>query len=284
MPKSLGRPFALLIAIVVLLLVTTATGPASASASTLATSTFPVELNDSITTVELWPGVTMLHDPDGKLSVDEVLAATEKFAVPRSAYATLGLQNKIVWLRARVSVSAQSDGEWILDIDYTLLNRIDIYIASDGKVLRHAILGNAQPWSLRPLTSRSLALPLALQPDRQYEFLLRVDTIGAMILPITLSKPFAFHGRAQNEQMLQGLATSLGLFLLLYSLLQWASVREHQYLKYALLIAGSALFSIHFLVLARCTCGRTTPGWSGIWPASPPSLRRAEPRFLSRTY
>lgn len=239
MPNPLKLSFAFRLALVVLL--------CSARLSTaLAAAPLPVELNDSVASVELWPAVTLLHDPDGKLGVDEALAATANFAVPQSAYATLGLQQKIVWLRAPVAVSAQSDGEWILDIDYALLNRIDVYVATDGKVVRHVELGNAQPWAQRPFSSRSHALPLTLQPGANVEFLLRVDTIGAMILPITLSKPFAFHTRAQNEQMLQGLLTSLGLFLLLYSLLQWVSVREHQYLKYALLIAGSAFFSIHF--------------------------------------
>ena len=46
--------------------------------------------------------------------------------------------------------------------------------------------------------------------------------------------------------MLQGLLTSLVLCLLLYSVLQWVSLREFLYLKYALLIFGSGLFSVHF--------------------------------------
>ena len=206
----------------------------------------PIVLNDNVASVDLWPAVTILHDPEGKLGVDAVLAAPTDFAVPQSAYATLGLQKKIVWLRVPVAVSAQSDGEWILDIDYTLLNRIDVFVVTGGKVVRQAQLGNAQAWAKRPLSSRSHALPLTLLPATNYQLLIRIDTIGAMILPITLSTPAAFHGLAQNEQMLQGLLTSLGVFLLLYSLLQWASVRENQYLKYALLIASSVLFSIHF--------------------------------------
>ena len=226
----------------------------AASLSSLAAPTdAPLILKDADAIVDVWPAITILHDPEGKLTIDDVLAAPARFAAPQSAYATLGLRKKVVWLRVPVLVSAsaalanaQAGDRWILDIDYSLLNRVDVYVATAGQVVQHALLGNAQPLAQRPIRSRSHAAPLKLQPDVQYTMLLRVETLGAMILPITLSKLSAFHAHALNEQMLQGLLTSLALCLLFYSLLQWVSLREHLYMKYALLILSSALFSVHF--------------------------------------
>ena len=211
-----------------------------------AAATAPLVMDDAITMVDVWPAVTLLHDPDSKLTVNEALSVLPKFAPPQSAYATLGLGKKVMWLRVPVSVPATSNGRWILDIDYTLLNRIDVHVATDGKVVRHAVLGNTQVFAQRPIKSRSHAVLLELQPGQQYDLLLRIDTIGSMILPITLSKLSAFHERAINEQMLQGMLASLALCLLLYSLLQWAGLRENLYGKYAFLILGSGLFSVHF--------------------------------------
>ena len=214
----------------------------------------PVILKDAGTIIDLWPAVSIVRDPEGKLTIDDVLAAPEKFAAPQSAYATLGLRQKVVWLHipvlvpvsGPVSTTARSGEQWILDIDYSLLNRIDVYAAADGRVAQHALLGNFQPDAQRPIHSRSQAVPLTLQPGVPYTLLLRVETIGAMILPITMSRISAFHGHAIDEQILQGLLTSLGLCLLLYSLLQWFSLREHLYIKYSLLILGSVLYSVHF--------------------------------------
>ena len=208
----------------------------------------PLVLSDANGTVEAWPAVTILRDPEGKLTIDEVLAAPTSFASPQAAYATLGLRQKVVWLSVPVVVSTtlRANEQWILDIDYSLLNRIDVHVTTNGRVVQHAVLGNSQPAALRPIRSRSHAAPLTFLPGIPYVLLLRVETIGAMILPITLSKISAFHGRAIDEQILQGLLTSLGLCLLLYSLLQWASLREHLYIKYSLLILGSVLFSVHF--------------------------------------
>ena len=217
--------------------------------ASLATSTQPrLTLSEAVATLEVWPTITLLSDPDKKLTIDDVLATplNAHFKPPRSAYATLGFRDDVVWLRASITLTPQAADGWILDIDYSLLNRVDVYVAQNGKVMRRAVLGNTQPFVQRPVASRSHAVALKFKPGESYDIFLRVDTSGAMILPITLSNFSAFHSRAINEQMLQGILSSLALFLLLYSLLQWRSLREPLYLKYCLLVFFSALFSIHF--------------------------------------
>ncbi len=205
-----------------------------------------IALNDKSTTVELWPSATFLHDPESKLGIADVIAAPDKFTTLKSAYATLGLRQKVMWLHIPISLATGSHENWILDIDYALLNHADVYLINEGKVISEARLGIAQPQAMRPMPSRSLAVELNFKPGANHTLILRIDTPGAMILPITLNSHSAFHARALNEQMLQGLLTSLVLCLFLYSLLQWLSLREPLYIKYAILIFGSGLFSVHF--------------------------------------
>jgi diguanylate cyclase len=195
---------------------------------------------------DLWPHVRVLTDPTRGLGLDQVLAARNRFAEPHGAYATLGMEKEVVWLRVPIVVSAGGEGTWVLDIDYALLQRVDVYSLVDGKVLRQVTLGDGQPFATRPLRGRSHAVPLEFAAGDSYEILLRVDTPGGKILPLSLSRLAPFHAGALREQLLQGALTSLGLVLLLYSLAQWVSLRESLYLKYALLVFFSAMFSVHF--------------------------------------
>ena len=238
MPRFFIRLSGSRLALCVLLFVTSFLAPAQAPARLL--------LDDSVAMIDLWPAVSVLHDPDGRLTIENILGSIAAFDAPHAAYAALGLRQKVVWLRVPVSVPTRSNGRWILDFDYSLLNRIDVHVATGGRVVKHAVLGDAQPNSQRPLPGRSHAVLLEFPPGNDYELLLRVETIGSMILPVTLSKLSAFHQRAIDEQMLQGVLSSLALCLLLYSLLKWISLREHLYLKYSLLALASALFSVHF--------------------------------------
>ena len=204
----------------------------------------PLKLSDDTPVVPAWAAVTLRIDDSHALTLEQVLAQPQLFTPPPSTYATLGVRKEAVWLRIPVERSAQASPRWVLDINYAALNRVDAYVLVDGRVIGHTLLGNQQPFSARPLASRSHAMALELPPGAGVELLLRVQTTGAMILPITLNTPRAFHAGALNEQMLQGVLAGLGVCLLVYSLARWASLRETLSLKYALLICGSLLFSL----------------------------------------
>ncbi len=204
----------------------------------------PLVLDEASPLVQAWPAVTMLSDPQKTLGIHEVMAAGDQFRAPEGAYGTLGLHKDAVWLRIPISVSGRSDGLWVLDIDYPVLNRIDIFVTQDKSIVNQIRLGSLQPQDQRTIRSRSHAFGLKLRAGANYDLYLRIESKGAMILPITLSKPSEFHANALAEQMLQGLLTGLALCLLVYSLAQWVSLGEHLYLKYAILISGSLLFSL----------------------------------------
>ena len=219
----------------------------------------PLVLRDDLPTVEAWSAVSILADPSRALSVQDMLARPSDFVRPPGTDGTLGVQADPMWLRIPVSVATMSDGIWVLDIDYPVLNRVEIYLTANGQVLRQAILGSLQPFSQRPLLSRSHSLGMQLRPGQSYDLLLRIETRGAMVLPITMNKPTAWHSRAMNEQMLQGILTGVALCLLIYSLAQWVNLRDVLFIQYALLLMGSLLFSLHLFGLGTQYLWRDNP-------------------------
>jgi diguanylate cyclase len=201
-------------------------------------------LNAQAQRIDLWPQVRVLADPKRALGLEQALAARGRFAAPGGAYASLGLDKEVVWLRVPFTVVEGGEGTWILDLDYALLQRVDLYSVRDGKVVKQVRLGNSQPFATRPLQGRSFAVPLEFNAGVG-ELLMRVDT-PAKILPMSLSRLSSFHASALHEQLLQGALACLGLVLLLYSVAQWVSLREGLYLKYAMLVLFSVMFSVHF--------------------------------------
>ena len=220
--------------------------PAAAAAAATTRVPAPLVLHDSADHIEAWPAVRVRYDTGGTLTAQAALADGAAFTVPTSAYATLGVRHQVVWLRMALSVAPSSDGHWIMNIEYPLLNSVDLYVIEGGKLRRHAALGSLKQNSAGSLSGRTPAMPLDLKPGASYEVLLRIQNSGAKILPIRLSKPPAFHRTALREQMLQGLLTGLSLCLLLYSLAQWYNLREPLFAKYALMGAGLNLFSVEF--------------------------------------
>jgi diguanylate cyclase (GGDEF)-like protein len=245
-----------------------------------AAPTAPLVLAGDTAYLQVWPHVEVLRDPGRQMSLDDVRRAAPRFERPVTAYATLGLNKDAMWLRAALSVPEQDSGRWVLDFDYAPLNRLDVHVLDTrGRVVQQAVLGNLIPFAERAVRSRSHTMVLELPPGGSYELYVRVQTQGAMILPITLSKAAEFHARAIDKQMLQGLLSGLGLCLFFYSLAQWLAVRDVLFLKYAVLIGGGILFSIaQFGLGAQYLWGRSTwlelhvPGLSALVAATGTSL------------
>jgi diguanylate cyclase len=204
----------------------------------------PLTLNDRDTIVDAWPYARVLYDKDKSMTPEQAVAAIPRFESIHGSYATLGVRPEAAWLHFELNVDSMSDGHWIVDIDYPPLQQLDVYLLQQGQIKQSAKLGSLRPFELRPLLSRSHATEIDVKGGQQYDVLIRVETLGAMVVPITLEKPVAFHDTAIREQLLQGLLIGLALSLLIYSLAQWWSTREPLFLKYSLLVVGGLLFTL----------------------------------------
>lgn len=206
----------------------------------------PLQLQAQQPAAGLWQALQMLPDPEQRYTAQDLLQGGPAFGPMPPTQGTLGVRAEPVWLRLPLELAASAPGRWVLDIDYAPLQRIDLVLASGGRIVQQAALGSHAPFAQRPLPTRSHAVELDLQPGVAYELLLRVQTQGAMVLPLRLSPPAMHAEHALREQMLQGLLTGLALCLWIYSLAQWVNQREVLFLQYTLLISGSLLFSLHF--------------------------------------
>ncbi|WP_288380535.1 hybrid sensor histidine kinase/response regulator [uncultured Massilia sp.] len=202
-----------------------------------------LQLTRGAETVEAWPAVTILRDPDSRLDAATVMARGADFAQPRTAYATLGMQPGTTWVRIPVKVAPDAPGGWVMQIDFALLDEVDVHLASDAGLRHVASLGRMQHPSGDNLRGRVPGTVLRLAPGQNYTVLLRVRSVGPKILPISFMQPQAVLPAALGEQIIQGLLLGLRLTLFLYAVAQWLTLREPLFGKYALLAAGVTVYS-----------------------------------------
>ncbi len=231
--KWLGSVIGLAIAV----LITLAALPVAAQSSA-------AQVAGTESSLPLWPAVRVLRDVEGRKTIDDVLRTPDAFVAPTGAYATLGTASGVTWLRIPLAVSPDATGEWIFDIDYPPLQQLDIYALRGDALVQSWKLGSLRPFAERPLRSRSHAVPLTLQAGDQQVLYVRAASDGALVLPVRLSRPAAFHAASSYEQMVQGVLVGVALMLFAYSLIQWFLLREREYLSYAILVLGSAVFSM----------------------------------------
>ena len=164
----------------------------------------------------------------------------------RTAYATLGLSRDASGCRMPLSVPAGGDGPWILDIDYALLNRVDVL---PGARRASGAAGAAgQPAAVRRAPARQphrMRCRCSCSPARALRAAAARADAGRADPADQLRTLSAFHARALDEQMLQGLLDrARAVPAALQPDRSGGACASTLYLKYALLTSGSLLFSV----------------------------------------
>jgi diguanylate cyclase len=201
-----------------------------------------LRLTETTASQSVWPHAEVWVDASRQAQIDALLAQPPGFKPAPPPGDTLGVVEGAAWFRVDLSAAAGASGRWIFDWAYPPMDRVDVFLVRDGTVLMHAPLGHDVPSSRRPLPGRTHSVVLVLEPEVRYQLYVRGETGGALIAPMSLSKPAAYYRSASQGQSLQGLFFGFTFALLLYTLLQLAAQRKLQYLGYALVVAGCGLF------------------------------------------
>jgi diguanylate cyclase (GGDEF)-like protein len=224
-------------------------------------------LQDHAGRVDAWAAVRMLEDPAAVLAPADALARLDQFTVPRGPHANPGPHRGALWLYLALYVPPGQSGARILEIDYAGLQRVDIAQVAGGRLAPAVALGTTVPRRLWPLPSRAPALALALEPGQLHGVLMRIESAGGVVVPVWLSTPGAYKLHEERVQAFQGLLAGLGLFLLLYSLIQWSALRDTLFLDYALINIG-------LIVVSQVLFG---VGPQHLWPGSEWLARNGAP-------
>jgi PAS domain S-box-containing protein len=213
--------------------------PASASARAVGVGT--------ASSYSLSRAFSFLEDPDGKLAFDEIQRPDVQARFARlpadSPGPNFGITHAAIWLKVTLHPAADAPSQWLLEVAYPPLDRIEMYSSGPGGFVRQTA-GVYQPFSARVVPHRNHVLPLTLQPGTDATVYLRVQSEGSVIVPATLWQPAAMWENDQKAYGAFGLYFGLLVGLFLYNLLLFVTVRDKVYLVYVLFVAGMALFEL----------------------------------------
>jgi diguanylate cyclase (GGDEF)-like protein len=212
------------------------------SAPTDAGSQPRLQLSDGLRDIDAWPAVRVLAEAEVPIDAQAALARLADFRRPDTPHANLGQRRYGVWLVLPLDLPAAARTQWVLDIDYASLDRVEVYLASGRDVRSIGTLGDHTLFADRPVRGRSHALMLNLAPGQPQALLLRAVTTSTMIMPIRLMTADRLAEREASVQLVQGLAAGIGMCLVLYALAHWLSLRDPAFLFYALMVSSVTLF------------------------------------------
>lgn len=187
---------------------------------------------------------TLALDDSKTLTIEDVLAGRLAFrAAPRDVV-NLGYRDSAAWIHLHIANQSDSGdkGNWILEIAFARLTRVDIFLAQKGVLVHRASIGNERPMSARRLKHNFFAEALPMQPGQEYDLYINVTRNGGGVqVPVRFYQPEAFSNYVAENNIIYGIYFGIMFAMLVYNSFLLLSVGNRAYLYYICHIAGVAL-------------------------------------------
>ncbi|QYJ74634.1 diguanylate cyclase [Shewanella sp. FJAT-52076] len=194
----------------------------------------------------LTPYLSLLEDPKGQLSFDEVRQATTQHQfTPLKGSANFGFSPSTWWIRVSVHNPAAEARHFYLRQDYPLIDFLDLWQPTAEGWL-HTATGDRHEFHSRALDLRTFVFPLTLAPGETQTLYLRFETQGSLNIGLALYAPSELISQVTWEYLSLGIYYGGFIVLLVYNLIIFLTVRERAFIFYVLYVLSYGLYmSVH---------------------------------------
>ncbi len=203
-------------------------------------------LGASDVAVNLGPALAVRVDASGRLQAPDVCPTGVGFTPAREDAPSFGYTRNAVWVRFLLQRSEGSApaGAYTLEIDHPMIDSIHAYYYRGSQLIGEDVSGR-----LIPLANRSPAHqyflfpapPLSVEP---LTVCLRLQTEGAMIIPVNIYSPERLIEKERAQLFGFGLYYGLLIAIFAYNLFLFVTIRERTYILYCLYVAALAAFQL----------------------------------------
>ncbi len=181
--------------------------------------------------------VGVLEDRDRQMTIDDARQPEQAghFLPHANDSSNFGYTRSAYWARIRI-VNESASPVWLLDVDYPLLDRIDLYVVDAAGQMTAKTTGDTFPFRTRDLANRKFLFRVELPPGERMTLYLRIETESAMTFPLLLWHPDAFARKDHNEQFALGGYYGIMVAMICYNLFLLCAIRDRVYLYYILYI------------------------------------------------
>ncbi|MDM7860530.1 EAL domain-containing protein [Alteromonas sp. ASW11-36] len=189
------------------------------------------------------PAFDVYIDANNQLDIQAVRELGDDQWQPETpASASFGFTQAAYWTRLELVNQSSQTQNYVVEIDYTLLDSVTFYPFRAGLAQQSIQTGDTLPFYPREIDHPSQLLGLQLAPQERVELYVRVVTDGSMLIPMRLWEERAFFESAAVAQKVHFLYYGAILVIVLINIAVFVTLRERLYLYYALATTGYWLF------------------------------------------
>ncbi len=225
------------------------------------------------TETDLTPYLEVYEDPYSRFGAEDLRheSFNAQFEDLQRETANYGFSNSDWWVRFSVRNSGARHRTLAFKLDYPLLDHVDVWVLSGGRIVRSWETGNRQPFSTRAIEHRDFLFPLSLASEEKQTVYIRVRTKGPVNIGLTLFDAPTLLAATQVEYLVFGAYFGGFLLLALCISLLYLMDRQVAFLYYLTYILSYSSYMLAFNGLA----------FQYLWPEAPEFGQISRPVLLT---
>ncbi|MCB2227299.1 MAG: sensor domain-containing diguanylate cyclase [Desulfarculaceae bacterium] len=189
---------------------------------------------------DTFPWTSVLHDPTGKLSVEQVRAEpwAGRFRPFAGGRTHLGVATGAWWLRLEVHNASAQARSWLVQPTHPQFDQAAMFCFPSAGPPTELSLGDHAPFTARPVPHQTSVFPLRLAPGQSATLYLRLAYVEAGIADVRLRvwSPALFEFHQTLHVAVMALMIGALLMIALFNLVIAFSTRAPEYVWYVLYI------------------------------------------------
>lgn len=201
--------------------------------------------------------LSILEDKSKNLTIEQITSSefAGKFVANKKSVPNLGYSNSAYWIKFSINNKSNKEENWLLEIDFPRLNRVDLYQPTinktsssdlkDSKPFIQKTLGSSTPFVKREVSHRNLVFPLVVSPEEN-TFYLRIESFSTISIPATIWSQKTFQQKDQIKLLFLGLYYGILLVLVIYNIFLYLAIRDRIFLFYVMraVVVGMLQYSL----------------------------------------
>lgn len=212
---------------------------------------------DTLTSDPLGRQLMLLQETDGPMDIGHArqMARDGAFSPGNTDVPTFGISAPPVWVTLTLDNPTTAPLSRQLLAGTTWIDRLDLYLVQNGKVVMHQTAGDTSPRFLRPTPGVGYVFTLDFAPGRT-ELFLRVANPDPLLLPMRLLTTAQATAQVQLQHYGYGIIYGFLLALLAYNALLYLGLRQRSYGDYSIYLGLFILMNVAY----------TGHGYAWFWP------------------
>ncbi|MBN1497237.1 MAG: hypothetical protein JXA07_10745 [Spirochaetes bacterium] len=203
----------------------------------------PVVIDGNLTKKLITPDIEYLADTKGDMTFDKAVSARRGWKLTEDEAFNFGFTTTEYWFRFRVVNPTKKAIPWFFEIDYPMLDNLNLYMPDEKKEYTVKEYGDHLPFDNRDIKDRTFIFSLEAQPGA-WTYYFHIKTTSSINFKALAWAPSFYFNNVFSELPIFWIYYGLMMVMVLYNLLLFLTIREISFLLYSLFITCWGLFQL----------------------------------------